>query len=329
MLGVFWLFCFAFRVVAIGGLDPEYRLEKGEAPALQRYFSGINSQIYPQPEAGLSAGMTVGDGSGIPYFLKQDLQKTSTIHVVVVSGQNLTILAGFLMSLVTIIGRRKTIFLTLGVIIGYCLLTGLQIPVIRAGIMAGVTYTGQLLGKQVTGWWVLLATAALMLLWEPQWLLSISFQLSFLATLGVVVVAPVLVEYLHKVPEIIKEELAVTISAQAMTLPVIAYNFGQLSLVGIVVNLLIGWSIPLIMISGGLSILVGTISLPLAKVIGILTMTLLRYFLYLVQFFSDLPFSSLNLPQTNLILWLGYYLALFGLIWWMRLKMILLRHDQN
>ncbi len=316
-----WVILFSIRALQIGGLDPYYYHEKSEPLYLQQYFSEIVQNVIPAPESALVSGIVLGDGSKIPYFLKNDLQATSTIHIVVVSGQNLTILAGFIMSMSKLIGRKKSIFLTLFAVLFYCILTGLQIPVIRAGIMAVVSLIGQALGRDVTGWWILLLTAGLMLLYNPNWLMSISFQLSFLATFGVVVVAPILIEALYRVPSIIKEEFGVALSAQALTLPIIAYNFNQMSLFGIVINVLIGWTIPLVMISGALMMLLGTVSLFLAQVVAIIPMILLRYFIYLVLFFADLPHSSVYVPESSIWLWIGYYLILIGIIIQLRLKL--------
>lgn len=96
------------------------------------------------PQSALLSGIVLGNQSALPNSFKKQLQVTSTIHIVVVSGQNLTILAGFMMSLVTIFGRRKTIVMILFVIVLYSLITGFGVPVVRAAIMAGFAYTGKL-----------------------------------------------------------------------------------------------------------------------------------------------------------------------------------------
>lgn len=313
---ILWLTVFLVRIFQIGGLDPTYKDEENQllAPARER-LTQVVEEILPYPQSTILSGILLGSRGKMPYWLSQDLKTTSTIHIVVVSGQNLSLLAGFIMSLAKFLGRRKTITISLITITFYSILTGLEVPVLRAALMAGLSYSGQLWGKERTGWWILLVTAGAMLLYNPNWLLSISFQLSFLATLGVVVVAPILVESLKKIPDILKQDFATTLAAQALVLPIIAYNFNQLSVVGVLVNVLVLWTIPLVMVSGFISLILGLISPFLGTVAGLIPSILLTYFLNLVELFADLPGASFKVGETGMVLWAGYYLVMGALIW--------------
>lgn len=313
--GILWFALFALRVNTIGGIDPVYK-EKGNqtfAP-LQGDLSQTISNLLPNPQAALLSGILLGDGSKIPFSLKNDLVATSTIHLVVVSGQNLTILAGFVMTLITLLGRRKTILITLLVIGFYSFLTGLQVPVLRAAVMVTLVYLAQLSGREGAGSWVLFLTAAGMLLINPNWLLNISFQLSFLATFGVIVVAPIFLERLKMVPRILREDLAVSLSAQLLTIPVIAYNFGQMSLIGILVNSLILWTMPILMISGFLTLILGLVNPFLGQVVGLVPGVLITYFIDVVKLFADAPGSGMYVAESSTVLWVGYYLIVGAII---------------
>lgn len=311
-----WLFLFSFRILQIGGIDPTYQ-EKGNQALkpLQDHLARVLEKTSPYPQSSLLEGILIGVGQRIPFALKKELQATSTIHIVVVSGQNLTILAGFLISLAGFLGRKKTIFLTLLVVVFYSLLTGLQIPVLRAAIMALLAYLAQLLGKERQGIWVLALTGGLMLLFNPNWLLSISFQLSFLATLGVVVLAPVFVDKLQPVPQILRQDLAMTLSAQLLTLPVIAFNFHQLSLFGILVNSLILWTVPLVMVSGFITLGLGLVSSFLGQLASLIPSVLLTYFIYIVEFFAKFPGASVSIGESSIVFWVGYYLLVGAGVW--------------
>ncbi|MFA5932457.1 MAG: ComEC/Rec2 family competence protein [Microgenomates group bacterium] len=299
----------------IGGIDPTYKEEGIQLfEPLRTSLSETIDNILPYPQSALLSGIILGNQSSLPFYFRKQLQTTSTIHIVVVSGQNLTILAGFVMSLVSIFGRRKTIILTLFVIVIYSLITGFGVPVVRAAIMAGLVYTGKLMGKEGTGWWILFVTGGLMLLYQPNWLLNISFQLSFLATFGVIVVAPIFSNILRKIPKLIREDFAVTLSAQLMVLPIIAYNFNQISLAGLIANSLVLWSIPIVMISGFLAMIVGIFNNFLGEIVGLVSGILLTYFIYIVQFFSKIPGASFVIGQTNVVMWTGYYLILAVII---------------
>lgn len=318
---ILWVLLFAFRVTQIGGIDPTYQDSGTEIlQPLRSYLSDISAQIMPFPQSALLSGIILGDKKSLPFFFKKDLQATSTTHIVVVSGQNLTIVAGFIMNLVSFIGRRKTIALTLLAITFYSVLTGFQVPVVRAAIMTFFALLAQILGKERQGMWILILTAGLMLLYNPNWLFNISFQLSFLATFGVVVVAPIFLDCLKRVPGILKQDLAVTLAAQIMVLPILAYDFGQISAVGLLANLLVLWSIPAVMIAGFVSLVLGMVNIFLGQLMGLLPSVLLTYFIYIVEFLAKVPGASLQVGESPIILWAGYYLLLGALLWMVAVK---------
>lgn len=326
MLAILWLLLFSLRIIQIGGIDPTYRQEGSHIlEPLQTYLDHKIDAILPYPQSGLLSGIILGINKNLPFTLRNQLKTTSTIHIVVVSGQNLTILAGFVMSLAPFLGRKKTSVLTIGVVLLYCVLTGLGIPAIRAASMVLLTYLAKIIGKDSTGLWVLLLTAATMLLFQPNWLLNISFQLSFLATLGVVAVGPVFISSLSGWPKFIREDLAITLAAQLLVTPVIAYNFNQLSLVGLFANVFVLWSIPLVMVSGLLSLAISLVSITLGQVMGLVPGVLLTYFMQVVGIFAKLPGASLKVGETGIILWVGYYLMIIAGVWALKVKII----DEN
>lgn len=306
------------RIQSEGGLrrfDIDYDLKNlGSKFEDTRFFlSKRIAQILPQPQAGLLSGMLLGVKEDLPLEFDGNLRKTSTIHIVVVSGQNLTLVAGFLLTLAPFLGRRKTILASFSGVIFYAMLTGLQVPVIRAAIMFLFASGASLLGREKEGWWVLILTALGMLIYNPNWLLSISFQLSFLATIGVVIVAPVLIAKLKKFPEFLKEDFSVSLCAQALTLPIIASNFHNLSLIGILVNTLILWTIPVIMITGFITLLGAVIDPALGQILALVPGIFLTYFVYVVDIFGKLSFASTEVGDFGVILWIGYYLVLIAL----------------
>lgn len=261
--------------------------------------------LLPSPQAELLSGILLGQNKNLPTDLKLALRDTSTLHIVVASGQNLSLVAGFFLALAGLIKRRTALILGLVAAIFYTLLSGMQIPIIRALIMFGLACLAQITGRQKDGVWVLLITAGLMLLVNPSWVTSLSFQLSFLATLGVIAVAPVLLKYFKSLP-LLGQDLAVTLGAQLMVMPVIIQNFHQLSLVGIFANLLIGWTIPFIMVFGSLMLLLGFMD--------IFTNVLLSYFIYIVKFFASLPFAWEYIGEQAWVIWLGYYMLVASVV---------------
>jgi competence protein ComEC len=322
LLTILFTLLFLFRVQQIGGISEP---ESGEFEAITIRFEPIlntlasQAQILlPQPQSGLLMGMVLGVKNSLPFEFSNALRRTSTIHMVVVSGQNLTLLSGFILSFAALFGRRKTILLNLGVIVFYAFLTGFQIPVIRAAIMVILASTAQLFDREADSWWILGLTGALMLIYNPNWLLSISFQLSFLATIGVVIVAPEIINRLNFLPNLVKQDLGISFAAQALTWPIIAMYFNQASLVGIFANAFVLWTVPAVMISGAFALLVSLISIPLGALFALIPGVLLTYFSYVVTFFNRFFISSIYIDNVSIFVWLGYYILLLGIYLYLR-----------
>lgn len=284
-------------------------------PQIRQSLDQRISQSLPSPQAELLSGILLGNKKDLPGQLKLALRDTSTLHIVVVSGQNLTLLAALFLKLSGLLKRKTALLISFAAIIFYTLLTGAQIPVLRAAIMAMVGFGAEAFGRQKNGIWALILAAGLMLLVSPAWITDLSFELSFLATLGVIVVAPYLEKTLKFLPNFVKQDLAITIGAQIMVMPIIIQNFHQLSLVGILANLLIGWTIPFIMI-------LGTLMLVLGSVFSLVTSVFLTYFIYVVQFFAQLPFAWEYVGEQVWVVWVGYYMVIGGI-------MLLLNHAKT
>mgnify|MGYP001571539059 CR=1 FL=1 len=158
-----------------GGWDIKPNLFLKERQTLDK----ISQRLLPSPQAELLSGIVLGQKKDLPFDLRLALRDTSTLHIVVVSGQNLTLLAGLIMRLAGLLTRRVAIGLTILVISAITLLTGAEIPVLRAAVMVGLAYLAQLTGRESDGWKVLIITAGAFLLVNPKWITDLSFQLSF------------------------------------------------------------------------------------------------------------------------------------------------------
>ena len=299
--------------------------EKGNAIyakiyALRAYLTSKINQSFGEPYASLLAGVLLGVDQ-LPYDFKKALTDTGTIHVVVVSGQNITIIAGFVMAMAGFIKRRLAIYLTAAVILFYTVLAGAEAPVIRAAIMGIFTYSAQAFGR---GYWpafALMLTAVLMLFYNPLYLFSLSFQLSFAATLGIVTLVPQISKFLTKLPRFLAESLAVSTSAFVLTLPIIAYSFGRVSTISIFANLGIYYLI-LPLMALGFIVLFLTVGIPfLGKIFGFFLFVPAFVFVYLVSLFAKVPQSVILLPKFSSLWVFAYYLLIFGLyIWILKVK---------
>lgn len=263
-------------------------------------------KFLPEPESALLKGIILGTKSSLDSEFFEALRKTSTLHVVVASGGNIAIFAGgFLNMLSTLIGRRRAIWPTLAVVWFYVFFVGWQPAIVRAGIMGSIAFLAQAMGKQFDASRALFASAGAMLLWEPQWLFDLGFQLSFAATAGILVFTSGISRFLLRVPnmakgwlmwvmrgiprqarDIVRENLATTLAAQIAVSPILFFAFGQISLIGPLVNVLVLWTVSFIMIGGMIVGAMGVIWEPLGQILAWFVWLPLEYFVRIVQLFS-------------------------------------------
>jgi len=280
----------------------------------------IIDSTLPEPYAALSNGILLGIESGIPRTLYGDFNATGTSHIIVISGFNIAIIAGLLLALlVPFLGQRWAGLLAIGGIGLYVLFVGADAAVVRAGLM-GMIYAGsRVVRRQGHVLNSLAASAFLMLLLNPLTLWDLGFQLSFLATLGLIIIHPVLESPLHRflsqiLPEtwrdhlldILNEALIVTLAAQLTTTPLIIAAFGRVSLVSLLTNALILPVQPLIMIGAGLSTLAGAVWLPLGRLLALMPLLPLAWTVAVVRETARWPGAGMQTPP-----WLGPLVAFY------------------
>ncbi len=311
--------------------------EKGFKPlewiySLRNHLSQTLAEVLPEPQASLAQGIILGKRGTIPLPLKNDFARTGTAHLLAISGLHLGIVAGILLSLgIWLFGRRHYtyIWLALGAIWLYALLTGMHAPVVRGAIMASLFLTAELLGRQRSAITALTFAAAVMVGISPQILWTASFQLSFVAMAGLIFIAPPFRVLGRKVVKatlgeegpavslanIITDSFSVTLGAIIAVWPLIAYYFGIISFVAPLATLLALPALPGIIITGALAGILGLIALPLAYAIGWLAWLFLSYMLLVVNVFAIPSLSSIEAGSVDTPLIVGYYLALAIAIW--------------
>lgn len=298
-------------------------------------------QLYPDPEASLIAGILLGVESGIPAEVERAFQDSGTAHIIAISGFNIALLSGLFTALFTrLLGRWRGALVALGSIAAYTLLVGAGASVVRAALMGGLTLLATQLGRRQVGLNTLGFVAALMALYNPYVLWDVGFQLSFAATLGLVLYAEPLTnaflrlagrwlpaERAQTLARPVGEYLLFTFAATLTTLPIIAYHFQRLSLVSLLANPFILPAQPPLMILGGLSLLLGLVSLPLGKLAAPIVWVFAAYSVRLAEFFAAIPGSVLTLGRVTLGWVAVFYGVLVGLTFFGgRLRAWLARH---
>lgn len=284
--------------------------------ALRQYTDRQIALVFPGTDGALLSGLILGERKSLPPDLLANLQRTGLTHIVALSGFNITIIIAFLAGVILKRCRRSIRFVLSALfVILFTILVGATPSVVRASCMGLLGLFAFLVGRRSQALSLLLFALAFLTLLHPLSLvLDIGFQLSFLATLGLIVVSPLLQAWMHRVPSFfsLKEILITTLSAQIAVVPFLLLHFEQLSLISPLTNILVLSVIPVTMLIGSLAVFFSFIPFTFifAKVIGFVAWLLLRYIMGVIDFFPHVPYSSLEIslwgPPATII----YYILL-------------------
>ena len=246
--------------------------QRGLLRVKQRFKDQVEL-VLPEPQASFLAGMLLGAKGGLPEDVREQFNIVGVSHIIVISGFHVAIVAGLLMNLglALSLSRRQAFWLAVVGLILFILLTGAQTSAVRAGIMGGLVLLAMQAGRLSDVKNLLLLAAVVMLLINPLLLrFDVGFQLSFLATIGIVYLSPLITKLLRFLPEALKirESATMTLSAQVTTLPIIITSFERLSVVAPLANIMIVPLMPVTMMVGFVSGLVSFVSLALGKVLA-------------------------------------------------------------
>lgn len=272
------------------------------------------ARVYlPSPHSELVLGMTIGvdDLSMSPRF-KNALKRTGTIHVVVVSGFNMSLVAGYALKLFGSPYKAKNLLLTLLSTLAYAAFTGFEPPVLRAWVMSAFMLVGKYSGRLLNTLRLLVVSYFVVLLINPGNFFSMSTYLSFLATFGLVVFADPVEKYLtnlFKNKTTIFSDFSASLAAQITVWPLISGVFGQVSLISLLVNALVLWTVPITTVLG-----IPALVLP-GRLIWFLCFPFCDFFIRVVNYFSKFEVASVNwkMPLWSMA---GYYVILLVLTFW-------------
>ena len=298
--------------------------------AFKRYAQSTIASILPEPQAGLLTGILLGVETGIPADLMDDFAATGTTHIIAISGFNITIIAGIFAGLAQrLFGKRRAVWVAIAGVAVYTIFVGASAAVVRAALMGILYLWAQYLGRATFAPVSLAAAAIVMTALNPYTLWDVGFQLSFAATIGLVLYTGPLerifervlarfasAERAQKVVGLVNEALIVTLAAQITTTPIILHYFGRLSLVTLITNFLILPAQAGVMIWGGMATLLGLVVRPLGQVVGWVAWVFLTFTIEVVRLTARVPFASMPVRMNSWMVW-GYYALLGGLTWWL------------
>jgi len=275
--------------------------------------------VLPEPAAGLGEGLLLGVKQALGDELEAAFRESGIIHIVVLSGYNIMLVVAFVTYCLSfLLPPRPRLIVGILAIIAFALLVGLSATVVRASIMASLLLIAQTFGRSYIVLRGLVLAGAVMLLFNPLLLVyDVGFQLSFMATLGLILVAPYLETWLTAAPRLVsvKTFLIATVATQIAVLPLLLYQIGQFSVVAVVVNVLALPLVPVAMLLTFIVGMVGFISLPLAAVLSLPAYASLMYIVWVAEWFAALPFASFVVPAFPFAVVPVSYLAIGALIY--------------
>ena len=271
--------------------------------------------VMPHTDAAAIFAMLFGGYEGIDPALLEAYTTTGIVHILSVSGSHISLIAAVIAWIAVILRLPRVLSAAavLSAIFFYVLLAGMVPPAVRSGIMGGAAFIGLVLGRERDAKYLLLLTGLLMLMVSPLLLFHISFQLSFLATAGLLFLAPVLAAKMHRLPRLVSMAFSITIAAQLMVLPVLAWYFNQVSISALLANLIVVPIVELIIIMG---LFAGIVTYLLPLFGGILFAAdslLLGISFELTRALAALPLSKIWLPSMGLFPSVCYYAVILML----------------
>lgn len=295
----------------IGALEKPVFSLRGMLFSFKNIFESRLNQLFPEPSASFEAGLLTGSRKGIPDDLLEAFNITGLTHIIAISGYNISLIIILVSSLFKTSSRKiKVPFIILFIVL-FTIFVGASAAVVRASIMGIVSVMALWFGRQSKVVNSLLISAFLMTLWNPMTLLyDVGFQLSFLATLGLILVGNKILLFVKFLPERfgIREACAMTVSAQIFALPVILTNFGRFSLISPVANILIVPLIPFAMFFGFLSTFLSVICFDIGFIFAMPAWLILELASGITKILAGLPMAAYEVAWFNHFWAILYYL---------------------
>ena len=262
-------------------------------------------------DASLLMGIVFGIRQNMDKSFQAALKNTGVLHVVAASGANVSMVGGFLLAFFSLFLKRQWgISATCLAIIFYAIFSGLDPSIVRASIMAVFAYSAGIFGRQNTSLITLGMAAFIMLFYDPELYQDAGFQLSFASTAGILYIKPIF-SRIPKSLTAISSDFTTTFAAQLASLPILVITFSSYSPISILVNLLVLWTVPLLMISGGLASIFAILNPSFATPFLYISLPLLWFFENTVLLGNEIA-KPIELSSIPFALVIGYYFVVIS-----------------
>ena len=296
---------------------------------VRNWFAERVRGLVPEPQVNLGLSYLLGMKAGLPDDLSENLRTVGLVHIVVASGAHLSILVEIARKIFGKLSRFAGLLFSVLFVVFFMAMVGWTPSIMRAGIMTILTLLAWYVGRKFASWRIILIVAAGTLLVNPMFIINLGWLLSFASFAGIMILGPRLTKFFYgeKKPGFVAEIIITTLAATLMTLPIILYYYGTVSLISVGANLLILPTLPYAM---GLVFLSGAVvGVPfLEMAVGWLATKLLDFHIAVVEFFGGMKSFLIEIEPYQTWVFLIYLVIFVPLvIGFIRQKMVKLREE--
>jgi len=288
--------------------------------AVRRKIINVIDKSLPEQQAGLLNGMLIGYREGLSDNVQEVFSDAGLTHIMAVSGANIAFIMMPLLFVFKKLRLRQIVsnIIVIGILVFFVFVTGFEASVMRAVIMAIVILSGQILRREADIYTSLAFAAVLLLLQNPYTLFNIGFQLSFAATLSLVLFYRNIKSMIKikLLPGFVSDTLAATVSAQLGVLPITALYFNKVSIISVASNLIVVPVLEVITIAGSLMAVLGQFSITLSRIIGYANCTFLSFVLFISRITADFPYAVIRIVTPSCLILIVYYLLVAFFLWY-------------
>lgn len=292
-------------------------LETNEFILMMRdWFAERVYAVVEEPEAQLGVSYLLGMKSNLPAMLEEDLKAVGLAHIVVASGAHLSILINVSRKIFGKVSRLFGLGFSLLFIVFFMAMVGWTPSILRAGIMAILTLLAWYSGRKFAAWRLILIVMVATLMIDPTFLTNVGWLLSFASYAGIMILGPAMTRHFfgNKKPGFLASSIITTISATLLTLPIVLYYFGSISLISVVANLLILPTLPYAMLATFLAGVFAKVPV-LGAGTGWLATKILQFHILVIGFFGEQTYFIVTMPKYQVWIFLLYIPILLPLVW--------------
>lgn len=256
-------------------------------------FTNVINSYLPEPQASLLNGIIFGINLRTTQEFYEKLKIVGLLHLVVLSGINITLLASMVSSSTKFLSKQLSTLITILAIVSFVIFVGPKAPIIRAGFMGLLTHVAIITGRKNYALYALFLSLIFILIIWPDWIKTVSLQLSYGATIGIIIFGQSK-GFSGKTPTFVInviENLRLTLAAQVFTVPIIFFYFKQISLISPLANLLVVETIPPLMIFGFLTAILGKINYFFGYIPSLISYGILSYLVWIIETLVKIPYA--------------------------------------